>query len=136
MSDFRTEVVLGDRHIRFNCAGTASTEAYRELVDKIVSVMADPALVRKVFVDISGIQGDLPPMAKYTLGEYIPTVLLGMRLAVLMNRETPNTRFGENTAVNRGASLLVGHDEGELLAWLNAPTTLDAGGKSRQGPGK
>ena len=106
---------------RFVCSGRATLEGFREIVECIRATMADPSRGHKVFVDLTDMEGGLPEFEKFSLGEFAAPRLLGLRVGAWMNPQIPITRFGENTAVNRGATLLVSHDEEELHRWLALP---------------
>jgi hypothetical protein len=123
MKGIHTEVARQEGLIRFNCHGTASLEGYREVADRIRAEMAGEARGTKVFVDIVGVAGELEDMDQFSMGEYIAKTLSSYRIAVLMRQEAI-TRFGENTAVNRGADIRVGSDEAELLNWLKVVQIL------------
>jgi hypothetical protein len=116
----RTKVTREEGFVRFTCEGKASVEGYRSVADCIRAEMAFPEARRKVFVDVQGVEGEITELGKFSVGEYIAKVLLGLRIGVLMSPKTALTKFGENTAVNRGAYLFVSHDEDEVLAWLEA----------------
>lgn len=115
--------VFQEREItRFVCTGKASSDGYREIVECIESTMAEPRRGRKVLLDLTGMDGELPEFEKFTLAEYAAVRLAGLRIGALMNPKTPITRFGENTAVNRGVDVLASHEEEELYGWLVSPS--------------
>lgn len=120
--------VRQDRDItRFTCTGEADPVAYREIIGRVRSTMEEPSRGRKVFLDLTGVEGGLAEFDKFTLAEYASTLLTGLRIGTLMNPRAPLTRFGENTAVNRGITLLVSYEEGELKEWLALASPDDRG---------
>ncbi len=127
MPTIHIEIAQESAFTRFACTGKASLEGFREIVECIRATMAEPSRGHKVFVDVTGVEGELPEFEKFTLGEFIASRLGGLRIAALLNPRTPITRFGENTAVNRGATLLVGYVVEELFEWLALPIPADSG---------
>lgn len=126
MPGIHVDIRRGAIFFRFDCRGVASLEGYSDVIECVRVTMASADPVRKVLVDLSGVEGQLPEMQKYTLGEVIASRLLGLRIGVVLNRNAPLTRFGENTAVNRGADLMVGYDVDQILAWLVLPVPAGA----------
>lgn len=120
MSTISTHITREDRFVRFTCEGRASVEGYRAVADAIRKEMSESPDMRRVFVDLKGVEGEIAELGKFTVGEYIAKILLGLRIGVLMSPKVALTKFGENTAVNRGAYLLVSHDEGEVMAFLES----------------
>ncbi len=70
-------------------------------------------------VDFRGVLGPIPDLERFFAGERVAIVLGSrVRLAVLARPEMIN-KLGEDTAVNRGARILVTPDEAEALAFLD-----------------
>jgi len=71
------------------------------------------------FLDFRGVGGAIPDLDRFFAGERVALVLGGnVRLAVVGRAEMIN-KLGENTAVNRGARILVTSDESEAFAFLD-----------------
>jgi hypothetical protein len=71
------------------------------------------------FVDFRGVGGPIPDLDRFFAGERVALVLgANVRLAVVGRPEMIN-KLGENTAVNRGARLLVTPDEAQALAFID-----------------
>jgi hypothetical protein len=77
--------------------------------------------VTRLFVDLRGMEGDVPNIDRFNLGQLIAELWADpLKVAILNSSERISTLF-ENTAVNRYATLKVGSDEAALRDWLLAP---------------
>jgi hypothetical protein len=71
------------------------------------------------FVDFRSVEGPIPDLDRFFAGERVALVLGGrVRLAVLARPEMIN-KLGEDTAVNRGARILVTPDEAQAIAFID-----------------
>jgi hypothetical protein len=74
--------------------------------------------VRRAFVDITAVTGDIPQIDRYRLGIYCAEKRAQLnRLAVLARREIINWMF-ENVATNRGLTTCVTADASYAANWL------------------
>jgi hypothetical protein len=81
----------------------------------------------RVLLDLTPVAGEPAYLDRFRIGVYIAEVMPGRpRFAVLARHQSIN-KFGEDTAVNRGAVMLVTHDRIEAITWLLE--TLNPGGK-------
>ncbi len=92
-----------------------------ESVRKGLIMIRDKALeagLRRVLVDARGVDAPAREFDRYLVGEAAAEVLRArFKVAFLYKAEKIN-KFAENTAVNRGANILVCADEAEALDWL------------------
>ena len=108
------------RHVHFDVAGPWNLADIFGLIDR-VREEADAAGLDAVLVDLSAVPGPIPQMERFFAGVRVAEVLKHrIRLAVVVRAEYIN-KFGENTAVNRGARMAVLSSEEHALAWLDAP---------------
>jgi hypothetical protein len=71
------------------------------------------------FADLRAMDGPIPDLDRFFAGERVAIVLgARVRLAVVARAEMIN-KLGEDTAVNRGARILVTPDEAQALAFLD-----------------
>ena len=72
---------------------------------------------KRLLVDMSTVVGPPPEMDRFYMGEYIASVLRGIKIAIVYHKVYEN-KFFEDTAVNRGAYLTVFPDKETALTWL------------------
>ena len=70
-----------------------------------------------MLVEAEGTFGPIPEFERFRLGEYIAKVCKGISIVSILQPQYIN-KFGENTAVNRGADFLVTSDRVEAQNWL------------------
>jgi hypothetical protein len=114
-STMRIEMLSVSTHVRYDCHGQVSQAALVELIGMIRNESKQSHT--KILVDLSRLDGDLDVMERYVLGTEIAANLMGRRIAVVSEKHKIN-KVSENTAVNRGANMLVTHDEAEAVEWL------------------
>jgi len=74
--------------------------------------------LNKAFVDMRHMEGDPSILERHPVGLEIAKVWGScIKVAVIARKETIS-QMGENTAVNRGAKLMVTPDENPALEWL------------------
>ena len=79
----------------------------------------DLAGVDRALADLRNVDGPVPGLDRFFAGKHVATVLgARVRLAVIARPEMID-KLGENTAVNRGARILVSGTEAEALAFLD-----------------
>jgi hypothetical protein len=94
-----------------------SLDGMKELVD-LVNQSCRQLHYERVLLDTTAVPGEPEYFDRYQIGVYIAQVMPGRpRVAVLARPEGIN-KFGEDTAVNRGAVLLVTGDRNEAITWL------------------
>lgn len=97
--------------------GPFDVAGFRQLIDAAGQDCAAGGFSR-LLLDITGVAPPKSEIDRYTVGAYAAERLgHRVRVAVLWQDEHIN-RFGENTAVNRGAVHRVFSDRAEALAWL------------------
>jgi hypothetical protein len=72
----------------------------------------------RVFVDLRGVDGPIPALDRFFAGERVAAVLGPVIRLAVFARPALIDKFGENTAVNRGARILVTGKMSEALAFL------------------
>jgi hypothetical protein len=73
---------------------------------------------KKVMVDLLNVKGSLSEIDRFKIGEKIAQLFpIPYRMLAIVKEERIN-RFGENTAVNRGANLHVASNKKDGLDWL------------------
>lgn len=80
---------------------------------------ADQASVKRLLVDLQGLDGNPSWTDRSNAGKRIAFVLHGYKLAVVARAEAID-HSGEIVAVNRGATMVVVPSEEEALEWLGA----------------
>ena len=79
---------------------------------------ADRSGLELAFVDLRAVDGPIPDLERFFAGERVAAVIGSrVRVAVLARAQDIN-KLGENTAVNRGARMLVTSDGAEAEAFL------------------
>jgi hypothetical protein len=105
-------------HVRFDVTGAWNLAEIFALIAR-VRQEADAAGLDAVLVDLSAVPGPIPQMERFFAGERVAAVLRHrIRLAVVARAEYID-KFGENTAVNRGARMAVMSSEEHARAWLD-----------------
>ena len=108
------------RFIRFDVSGAWNLADIFALIGR-VREEADAAGLDAALVDLLDVPGPIPQMERFFAGKRVAEVLKHrIRLAVVAREEYIN-KFGENTAVNRGARMAVLSSEEHALAWLDGP---------------
>ncbi len=92
-----------------------------ESVRKGLIIIRDKAMetgLTRVLVDARGVDGPLREFDRFLIGEAVAELLRArFKVAFLYRAENIN-KFAENTAVNRGANVLIVADEAQALDWL------------------
>src|SRR5262245_9483410 len=73
--------------------------------------------LRLVLIEGENAHGPVPNFERFLMGDHIAKVCRGLRIAGVFQAEYIN-KFGENTAVNRGADVLATGSRKEALHWL------------------
>ena len=73
--------------------------------------------VRLVLIEAEETFGPIPEFERYQMGKYIAAVCQGISIVCILKPQYIN-KFGENTAVNRGADFMVTGDRMEAQNWL------------------
>ena len=83
-----------------------------------VKAQADQSGRTRILIDARATAGPRFGLDRFILGKYVAE-LFGphYRIAILYAEQIID-KFGENTAVNRGANVLVTSDDAAALAWL------------------
>ena len=110
-----------DGYLEIGVAGEWSLDSLYELIDATRRETERTGLSR-VLCDGRGMTGHPTEMARFKAGVRTAEVLGAKIRVALVSRPEIITRFGENAAVNRGASLKVFADPAEALAWLMSGT--------------
>jgi hypothetical protein len=113
MRDLRFKLETFETHVVFDCEGTYSEADLLELIE----FAARNVERKKILFDLNRLNGDMDTMTRYALGSAIAKRLGDFKVAVLGERSKIN-RVGENTAVNRAASMFVTDDFRQAMEWL------------------
>jgi hypothetical protein len=106
--------------VRFDVRGPWNLGDIFALIGR-VREEADAAGLDAALVDLLDVPGPIPQMERFFAGKRVAEVLKHrIRLAVVARAEYID-KFGENTAVNRGARMAVMSSEDHALAWLDGP---------------
>lgn len=89
----------------------------KELID-LVTEYCQTLRYDRVLLDVTTVPGEPEAFDRFHIGLYIAHVMPGCPRVAVLARPASITKFGENTAVNRGASLLVTGDSDEAITWL------------------
>lgn len=89
------------------------------LIDQ-VKVEADTAKRDRVLIDCRDFSGYMSEAERFLGGKHLAETFGSRLRAALLLPAEQITKLGEMTAVNRGAKLLVTHDEDEAMAFLLA----------------
>ena len=92
------------------------TKELKAFIDT-VSAEAKKRRSNRILADMSLVSGPPPEMDRFQLGEYIASVLRNVKIAIVYQKVFKN-KFFEDTAVNRGALLMVFPDKPTALQWL------------------
>jgi hypothetical protein len=92
------------------------TEELKTFIDTISCKMKTLGY-KKILAEMSSVKGPPPEMDRFFMGEYVASVLRGAKVAIVYKKIYAN-RFFEDTAVNRGASVMVFPDRETALQWL------------------
>ncbi len=112
-----TEPDPGRGWVRLAVAGAWNLTEVFELIDRI-RWDTELAGIDRAFADMRAVEGPIPALDRFFAGERVASVLgPRVRLAVLSRPEMID-KLGENTAVNRGARILVTASETEAFAFL------------------
>ncbi len=104
-------------YTRIDFTGVLTLETAKEQVDWI-KAESDREGCHKFLLDVRRVDSRLSTMDRFFLGEYIAQVFRYQIKVAVIYREELITRFGENTAVNRGANFRVEATEEAALQWL------------------
>ncbi|MDY6880406.1 MAG: hypothetical protein V2J25_15875 [Desulfatiglans sp.] len=110
-------------HLEAILSGEATYINYSESMVKI----HEESLVssnKSILIDLTKTTGHYNEFDRFKLGEKIASLFGGDYKVVVIDRKERINKFGENTAVNRGALFMVTHDRKVGLDWLNDVLTL------------
>jgi hypothetical protein len=117
---FSIESRVEGRRVHFDVSGPWNLADIFALIAR-VREEADAAGLDVALVDLLDVPGPIPQMERFFAGKRVAEVLKHrIRLAVVARAEYIN-KFGENTAVNRGARMAVLSSQEHALAWLEGP---------------
>ena len=106
----------GSGYLACTATGKWITEELKQFIDALSTDLGKGGYTR-LLADLSGVKGPPPEMDRYYIGEYIASVLRGIKVAIVYQKVYTNTFF-EDTAVNRGAYLKVFPDKDSARKWL------------------
>ncbi len=93
-------------------------ETYKAAMNQAVRLCLQNGLHR-ILADIRSFEGCIPAIDKYELGVHLAQILGSRIKLAILARTCIIDRLGENSAVNRGAQVLVTDDMTQALRWLN-----------------
>lgn len=119
VSVFSFDIACDEDRVTARVRGPFDVAGFRRLIDRVDQDCAAGGFSR-LLLDITGVAPPKSEIDRYLVGAYAAERLAHrVRVAVLWQDEHIN-RFGENTAVNRGAVHRVFSDRAEALAWLRS----------------
>jgi len=110
------EIQKEEQYLIAHVSGALSLDNLKELVD-IVETESKKRGYNLFLVDMLRTGPPEKEMDRFYIGEYVALKLRGLKVAAVYPQELI-TKFGENTAVNRGASLIVLGDREQAIKWL------------------
>jgi len=105
-------------YLRVTCRGDFPARPYHDLLATIRGAATEAGMSR-ILVDAVAVAAPSAEIDRFWFGSAIAELFHAgdFKVALLVSFERID-KLGENTAVNRGARLLVTRDEAEALAWL------------------
>ena len=108
---------LADGYVRCTLTGRYHMSLIKQVIDDI-SMAAAAANQARVLIDTTAVEGPLTEIEKYLVGKQMAETWSGRLRAAVLERSDRITKLAENTAVNRGAIVLVTGSEEEAVRWL------------------
>ena len=103
-------------YLSVNVSGSLSLKNLKELVDRVLAESKKRS--HDLFlVDMLRTGPPENEMDRFDIGNYVASELRGVKIAVVYPQKYTN-KFFENTAVNRGAHLLVFSEKERAVEWL------------------
>ena len=109
-----------DGYLRFTVSGLYNFEDFKVLV----TAFRDESILAKVgkaLLDVRQLQGSVPNIDRYNLGQLFAKTWAEVLKMGIIGRPDHEDPLFENTAVNRYAQVMVNDDERTVLDWLLAP---------------
>lgn len=97
--------------------GQRSSAALSNLIDEVYKECQKNNL-KRILIDLSGAKGELKGFGRFEVGKKVSQVFNYLYKIVAIEKEERINKLAENTAVNRGANLLVTSDREKGLDWL------------------
>ncbi len=72
---------------------------------------------RRILADMSAVTGLPSELDRFFMGKHVAALLLGIKTAVIYNKVYAD-KFFEDTAVNRGAWIMIFSDKQAAMEWL------------------
>jgi hypothetical protein len=94
-----------------------SLDRMKQIVD-LVNQRCRQLHYERVLLDMTAVPGEPAYFDRFEIGVYIAQVMPGRPHVAVLARPDGINKFGEDTAVNRGAVLLVTGDRNEAITWL------------------
>ena len=116
--DLKIEQDIQNDLLLLSCSGINSHDTHLSIIKRIREVLSQNPTIKKIFADVTGLEGELSILEKFKVGESVSQNLLGVHIAALTIEGRING-IGENAAINRGASIFVTTNKEDAFAWLN-----------------
>jgi hypothetical protein len=97
--------------------GQRSSAALSNLIDEVYKECQKNDL-KRILIDLSGAKGELRGFGRFEIGKKVSRVFNIQYKILAIEKEERINKLAENTAVNRGANLLVTSDRKKGLDWL------------------
>ena len=97
--------------------GKRSFAAFRDLMNNVHKECQKNNL-KRILIDVSEAKGEWGAFTRFKVGEKVSEVFKYFYKILAIEKEEKINKFAENTAVNRGANLLVTSDRKKGLEWL------------------
>jgi hypothetical protein len=114
--DLSMDTQEGSGYLSCTITGKWVTDELKNYADTIYAELTARGY-RRLLADMSSVSGPPPELDRFSMGEYVASALLGIKVAIVYRKVYANNFF-EDTAVNRGALLRVFPDKETALAWL------------------
>ena len=113
------EIEIADGVVRAAIASAFHLDKAKAFLLEILS-RARAEQLNKVLIDIRGITGDIPMMARFDFGVFLADQRpRAIKIAFVgTDKQVLSDRFTENVSANRGVQMKVTTDPAEALAWL------------------
>ena len=112
-----TEYANEDGYLLVTAKGPWTTRSARQLIDE-AKMEATQRGYRRVLFDLTRWTEPDSPMTRFYSGEYLAKVFAYHLRAAAFALPTAIDKFGENTAVNRGALFRIFPDKAQAIEWL------------------
>ena len=97
--------------------GQRSSVALSALIDEVYK-QCQRNDFKRILIDLSGAKGELRETGRFEVGKKVSQVFNYLYKILAIEKEERINKLAENTAVNRGANLLVTSDRKKGLDWL------------------